>query len=170
MEGLMQNIMVACDRVMAAPSDYQGRADLMWCAALALNGLTGAGLGRIGFPMHMIEHSLSALFNVPHGAGLSVVVPAWMRYNATKDPTKTAQFAERVFHLRNSDLAALANQGIAALQDWFQKIGGPTTLQQLEIDASNIATLAENAQALAKIWRLREYGGKEIEAVLRLCC
>ena len=170
MEGLLQNIMSACDRVMAAPDDYQGRADLMWCATLALNGLTGAGLGRISFPMHMIEHSLSALYNVPHGAGLSVVVPAWMRYNAATNPAKTAQLASRVFNLQDRDIAESARLGIEALQDWFRKIGGPTTLQQLEISPSAIDALAENALGLAKIWRLREYGKDEIVAVLRLCC
>lgn len=169
MEGLLQNIMAACDLVMANPTDYEGRAELMWCAALALNGLTAAGLGRVSLPMHMIEHSLSALFNVPHGAGLSVVVPAWMRYNAAKNPTKTAQLAARLFHLQDNDTGRLAGRGIGALQGWFQKVGGPTTLSQLEIRESDIDALAENATALAKLWRLREYGKEEITTVLRLC-
>ena len=51
----------------------------MWTATLALNGLTAAGLGRVGFPMHLIEHSLSALYDVPHGAGLAVVMLGWLR-------------------------------------------------------------------------------------------
>ncbi|MCK5545104.1 MAG: iron-containing alcohol dehydrogenase, partial [Desulfobulbaceae bacterium] len=70
MEGLVINIMESCNRVMARPDDYNARADFMWCATLALNGLTAAGLGRVGFPMHLIEHSLSAIYDVPHGAGL----------------------------------------------------------------------------------------------------
>lgn len=170
MEGLLQNIMAACDKVMAAPTDYQGRADLMWCATLALNGLTGAGLGRISFPMHMIEHSLSALFNIPHGAGLSVVVPAWMRHNATKDPVKTAQLASRVFNIEDSDIDTLARRGIEALQSWFEKIGGPTTLRQLNISETNIEALSQNALALGKNWRLREYSKEKIASILRLCC
>ncbi|MEJ2688419.1 MAG: iron-containing alcohol dehydrogenase [Deltaproteobacteria bacterium] len=170
MEGLLQNIMTACDKVMISPNDYLARADLMWCATLALNGLTGAGLGRVSLPMHMIEHSLSALFNVPHGAGLSVVIPGWMRYNAAKDPRKTAQLAARVFNLQNKDTVRLASLGIEALKGWFQQIGGPATLRQLNISESEIDALAENAIALAKIWRVREYGKDEIAAVLQLCC
>ena len=74
MEGLIKNSMDACERCLKDPRDYGGRANLMWTATLALNGLTAAGLGRVGFPMHMIEHSLSALYDVPHGAGLAVVL------------------------------------------------------------------------------------------------
>ncbi len=99
MEGLVINIMESCDQVLANPKDYVARADLMWCATLALNGWTAAGLGLVGFPMHMIEHSLSAVYNVPHGAGLSVVVPAWMGYQAERNPTKFSQFADRVFQI-----------------------------------------------------------------------
>ncbi|MEI6415102.1 MAG: iron-containing alcohol dehydrogenase, partial [Pseudomonadota bacterium] len=69
----------------------------MWCATMALNGWTASGLGLVGFPMHMIEHSMSALYDVPHGAGLSVVMPAWMRWAAARNPRKFAQLAERVF-------------------------------------------------------------------------
>jgi alcohol dehydrogenase YqhD (iron-dependent ADH family) len=74
MEGLIENAMSACERCLHDPCDYEGRANLLWTATLALNGLTAAGLGRVGFPMHLIEHSLSALYDVPHGAGLAVVI------------------------------------------------------------------------------------------------
>ena len=93
MEGLIINLMEACDEALAEPNNYPARANLMWCATMALNGWTAAGLGMVGFPMHMIEHSMSALYDVPHGAGLSVVIPAWMHWAAARRPQKFAQLA-----------------------------------------------------------------------------
>ncbi|MBU0731218.1 MAG: iron-containing alcohol dehydrogenase [Proteobacteria bacterium] len=166
MEGLVINIMDSCNRVLINPEDYNARADLMWCATLALNGWTAAGLGRVGFPMHMIEHSLSALYDVPHGAGLSVIMPAWMTYQMQNNPDKFAQFAERVFAVTKGDKNERAAAGINRLKNWFQEVNAPTDLSQLGIPEKEISKIALNALGLAKIWRLSEYSQEMIEAIL----
>lgn len=168
MEGLVINIMASCDRVLRDPADYQGRADLMWSATLALNGWTAAGLGMVGFPMHMIEHSLSALYNIAHGAGLSIVMPAWMRYQARLQPGKFSQFGQRVFNLTGSD-ESCAMAGIKRLEEWFVSVNSPTTLSQVGIAAADIPAIAENALALARIWRLNAYGKEVIMEILTAC-
>ncbi len=169
MEGLIINAMESCDRVLADLHDYQGRADLMWTATLALNGLTAAGLGKVGFPMHLIEHSLSALYNVPHGAGLSAIIPGWMRYQYQRTPERFARFAERVFDIRSGSPAERGAQGITALEAWFQKINSPTSLQGLTIPAKDIPRIADNAVALAKVWRMPDYDSARIQAILAGC-
>ena len=169
MEGLVMSCMDSCNRALQNPEDFDARADLMWAATLALNGLTGAGLGKVGFPMHMIEHSLSALYNVAHGAGLSVVIPGWMVYQADKTPEKFAQFAERVFQITSGSTGKKAAEGIQALLAWFVKIKTPTSLQALHIPAEDIPQIAENAVALAKIWNMPDYDAKKIEKILKLC-
>lgn len=169
MEGLVINIMESCETVLAAPEDYQGRADIMWCSTLALNGLTAAGLGKVQFPMHMIEHSLSGLYNVPHGAGLSVVMPGWMCYQTEINPSKLAQFAERVLNIKGDNPKDSAIKGITILKDWFSKISCPTSLKDLNISEADIPDIAENALEQAKIWRLREYTSEKIETILKLC-
>lgn len=169
MEGLVINLMESCERVLADPFDYQGRADLMWCATLALNGLTAAGLGRVDFPMHLLEHSLSGLYNVAHGAGLAVIMPAWMRWQADKLPDKFAQFAERVFGL-HGPRKEVAHQGIDHLQNWFVSIHCPATLGELGIAAEAIPALAENSRAQARLWRLKKYSPELITEVLEKCC
>ncbi|MBU4261143.1 MAG: iron-containing alcohol dehydrogenase [Proteobacteria bacterium] len=168
MEGLVITIMESCDRVLRDPLDYQGRADLMWSATLALNGWTAAGLGMVGFPMHMIEHSLSALYDIPHGAGLSIIMPAWMRYQARLRPDKFIQFAQRVFALTGND-EACAMAGIKRLEEWFISVKSPTTLSQVGIAEEDIPVIAENALALAKIWRLNGYGKDVIMEILADC-
>ncbi len=169
MEGLVINIMESCNRVLADPKNFNARADLMWCATLALNGWTGAGLGMVGFPMHMIEHSLSALYDVPHGAGLSVVVPGWMTYQAQQNPGKLAQFTERVFNITTGSPSDKAAEGVKSLKNWFDNINSPTSLAMLGVPDLDIPVIAENGLGLAKIWRLREYNQERIESILKLC-
>ncbi len=169
MEGLVISCMDSCNRVLQNLEDFDARADLMWAATLALNGLTGAGLGKVGFPMHMIEHSLSALYNVTHGAGLSVVIPAWMIYQAQRTPEKFAQFGERVFVLTSGSMEKKAAEGIQALLSWFVKVKTPTSLTALHISVQDIPIIAENAVALAKIWGMKEYTEEKIEEILKLC-
>jgi alcohol dehydrogenase YqhD (iron-dependent ADH family) len=169
MEGLIISCMDSCDRILNNPEDYDARADLMWAATLALNGLTGAGLGKVGFPMHLIEHSLSALYNVAHGAGLSVVIPGWMVYQAQKTPEKFAQFAERVFGFTSGPMEKKVAEGIQALLSWFVKVKSPTSLTALHIPIQDIPKIAENAVGLAKVWRMPEYTEERIEDILKLC-
>lgn len=169
MEGLVINTMESCDQVLAKPDDYQARADLLWCSTLALNGLTAAGLGLVGFPMHMIEHSLSAIYDVPHGAGLSVVMPPWMSWQAEANPAKYAQLARRVFNVDENDDHKAARAGIKLLKSWFQEVGSPVTLTELDIQESAIPEIAENALALAKVWRLKGYDTAIIATILRDC-
>lgn len=169
MEGLIAAIMAACDRVLADPRDYQGRAELMWGATLALNGLTGAGLGMVGFPMHMIEHSLSALYDVPHGAGLAVVVPGWLRWHAQQEPAKVARLGRMVFGLDEGALPVTATATIDHLRRWFAAGGCPTSLSQLGIGAADIPAIADNALGLARVWRLKEYSKERIVEILQHC-
>jgi alcohol dehydrogenase YqhD (iron-dependent ADH family) len=169
MEGLVINIMESCEKALKDPEDYQGRADLMWCSTLALNGWTAAGLGLVGFPMHMIEHTLSAHHNVAHGAGLSVVMPAWLAFQVKIRPKKFAQFAQRVFQVEDKDLETAGLEGVNRLKKWFEEIGCPTTLAALQISSEDIPFLAQQSLPLATLWRLKEYDRQKIESILRGC-
>lgn len=169
MEGLVVNTMKSCEQTLDNPWNYQGRANLMWCSTLALNGLSAAGLGKVGFPMHMIEHSLSALYDTPHGAGLSVVVPGWLTNESRRKPEKFAQFAERVFQVDNVKTTQKAAEGIQRLTTWFKKIGCPVRLKDIEVSSLDIPLIARNSLELGKIWRMRDYDHKRIEEILHLC-
>ena len=170
MEGVAQTVIPACEKALAEPHDYDTRADLMWSATLALNGWSAAGLGRVGFPMHMVEHSLSALYDIPHGAGLAVVMPAWLSWQAEREPDRLARFAERVFGLPAGDSMSNARQGIDHLLAWFKRIGCPTSLAEIGVSATEIPKIAENALPQAKLWRLRGYTPAIIEEILHRCC
>ena len=106
------------------------------------------GLGREeDWASHRIEHELSAVYDVAHGAGLAVVVPAWMKYVYKKHVPIFHQFAVNVMNIRcnfrNHEEVALA--GIEALEKYFRDIGLPTTLGELGIDDENLEMLAKKA-------------------------
>lgn len=138
-EAIITTVMETTEILLEHPNDYDARAQFAWAATCALNGLTYVGTAGYSYPNHMIEHSLSAICNVPHGAGLSVVMPAWMRWYKDQNEAQFKRFAKHVFWLSD------ANQGIDALEAWFNKIGTPTRLSQLGIDAQTLETVVENA-------------------------
>ncbi|MGD9950754.1 MAG: iron-containing alcohol dehydrogenase [Desulfobulbus sp.] len=169
MEGLIENAMTACNRCLTDPREYNARADLMWTAALALNGLTAAGLGRVGFPMHLIEHSLSALFDIPHGAGLAVVMLGWLRAHSLSHARRIAQLGRRVFGINAEAEQDTADQTIRALHQWLLSVHVPTTLKELNILPEDIPRISENSRGLARIWRLKEYRPERVASILKLC-
>lgn len=168
-EGLVRNIMDAAAGIIKKNDDYDSRAVMMWAASLALNGLTPAGAGPAGFPMHMIEHALSAIYDIPHGAGLSIVAPAWMRYAKDKDHKKFVRFAEKVFGICDPDEKLAAEKGIKALEDWFRSIYVPVRLIDVNIPPEDIPKIAENARSLARKWGMKgEYKKELIESILQM--
>ena len=162
-EGIIKTVIETTDLIMAEPSHAKARASFMWTATLALNGLTPAGIGEYSFPSHMIEHALSAIYNIPHGAGLSMVMPAWMKWYVAKNPGQFARFAKEIFGLDSGEA------GIRALEQWFVTIKSPVRLAEMGIPATDIEAIAENAEGLAKQWGIGGLYPKEtIAEILRL--
>lgn len=168
MEGLAQAIIESCNKACVAPDNYEARSALMWSAALSLNGLAAAGLGKIGFPMHLIEHSLSGLYPIAHGAGLGSIIPGWLRYQSALIPDRIAQFFERVFHL-DTDGPGSVQTGISRFEEWLHQNNVPSCLEDVGLHSIEIPKLATNAQPLAKVWRMRDYNQEKIESILHHC-
>jgi hypothetical protein len=161
--------MESCATALANPQDYQSRAELMWAGSLALNGISAAGLGRVGFPLHLIEHSLSALHNIPHGAGLAAILPGALTYVAEKKSNRLGLFAAQVFGIREKNEHLQIQEGIRLFREWLQKIAAPVSLADLGLSPEDIPALAANTRAQARLWRLGEYPPEVIEAILWKC-
>lgn len=168
-EGLVKTIIEATDRILENLMDNDARATLMWAATLAWNGLAPSGIGALSFPNHMIEHPMSGRHNIAHGAGLSIVIPAWMRFAANTKPKKFAQFAEQIFGIKAETEKEQAALGIEALQAWFKKINSPTSLQEAGISADSIPQLADDARALGEAWGMTDYTKESITEILESC-
>lgn len=139
-EGLLKAIIEEAPKVMENPENYQARANIMWAGTMAHNGVCGCGR-REDWTSHGLEHELSALYGVTHGAGLAVVFPAWMTFMASHKPGKVAQFARRVFDIESRDDKEAALKGVDALRAFFKSLGLPLTLKELGIENPDIPTL-----------------------------
>lgn len=160
-EGLILTIMEDAETIKARPADPRARASLMWAATLALNGLTPAGVGSYTFPNHMIEHSLSAIYNIAHGAGLAIVMPAWMQWYRSQNPEQFERFGREIFGVSSGEA------GIAAFKEWMEKLGCPVTLAAAGIPAGDIPRIAANAYGLARRWGIEQlYPEKSIVEIL----
>ena len=164
---IARSVIAGTDRILANPKDYNARASMMWSATLALNGLQSLGYGGENYINHAIEHSLSAIYDIAHGAGLAIVMPAWFKYDLKiSGPQRLAKFGKAVFGLKAASEMKAAEKTIAAFEKWFSKIGAPLRLSQVNIPAADIPAIAQNAMGLITMWKIG-CGRKSVEKILR---
>lgn len=142
-EGTLTAIIKEAYRVKQDPQNYGARANLMWCGMIAHNGTCGVGCEE-DWASHFLEHEISALYNVTHGAGLAVIVPAWMKFMAEHHPEKIAQLAERVFQAPVVEpVEDMAMTAVSRLKHFFHYLGLPTNFRELRIENPDIDRLVE---------------------------
>jgi alcohol dehydrogenase YqhD (iron-dependent ADH family) len=132
---------------MKEPQNYNARAEIMWAGTIAHNGLLNTG--RVGdWTSHQIEHELSGIYDIAHGAGLAIVFPAWMKYVYKHDIARFAQFASRVWNVDYSFDAPekTALDGIERLKEFFKEIGLPTTLKEGDIPEDRLSEMANKCK------------------------
>jgi NADP-dependent alcohol dehydrogenase len=158
-EAILATLIEQAPKVRSQPQDYDTRANLMWCATQALNGLIGCGVTQ-DWSTHMIGHELTALYGIDHAQSLAIVLPAAWRNRRAAKAVKLAQFGRRVWGLHDADGDALVEGAIARTQEFFEAVGVPTHLAAYGIAA------AEAADKVSE--RLRVRGAKlgEGEAIL----
>lgn len=143
-EGVILAVMEWGPKAIANGTDLDARTQVQWASILALNGWVNVGTNG-SWPVHMIEHTLSAYHDITHAAGLAAVNPSWMRFDARHRPEKFVQFAERVFGLEAKGKTDLdcALQGIDRFETFLENIGCPTRLSELKIDGTLFSRYAD---------------------------
>ena len=151
-EGIAETIMKSVIRnlpiVLREPDNYAARANLMHCESVACSGIPEYGKTYTGWPCHVLEHELSAYYDITHGVGLAILTPRWMRYILKKDPScrwRFVRFARNVWGLEDDDEEELAWRSIDVLEQFFKDNGIPMTLGELNIDDRNIEAMAKHA-------------------------
>ncbi|XLU02215.1 Alcohol dehydrogenase YqhD [Aeromonas rivipollensis] len=142
-EGLLQVLVDNGPRALTEPTNYQVRANLMWAASLALNGLIGRGVPQ-DWSTHAIGHQLTALHGLDHAQSLAVVLPSLLREQAAQKQEKLAQFAERVWHSRREDKALRIEEAIIRTEQFFQQMGVGTRLADYGLNESCIPAICSN--------------------------
>lgn len=171
-EGTLMAIINEAPKVMRNPEDYGARANLMWAGMIAHNGTCGVGCEE-DWASHFLEHEISAIYGVTHGAGLSVIFPAWMTWMVEHNVGKIAQYAVRVWGVPESeDKKAVALEGIGKLKAFFSSLGLPVTFKELGVENPDIDRLADSlhrnkGELVGNYVKLTKQDSKEI---YRLAC
>jgi len=169
-EGAMRAIIRNARKIfLGGEKNYDARAEIMWAGAVAHNNLFGTG--RIGdWASHNIGHELSALYDIAHGASLSIVFPAWMKYNIKEDTKRFARFASKVWGVDGAfyDFEQAALEGISRMKDFFSSIGLPVSFADAKLDSSRIGEMAKRAVRFGPLGSYRKLAEKDVEAVYRI--
>lgn len=162
-ENIIITTMETTEKILKNPHDLDARSEFALASTWALNGLTALGVGKHSFPNHMIEHSLSAIYNIAHGAGLSIVIPAWLKWFSKNHETMLLRFSKIIFNTHNIE------DGISSLEQWFKKIGAPTTLNDVNIPKSDVKKISQNIYKTSIKWGLEKiYTIEVITEILNL--
>ena len=169
-EGALRTIIRNARKIFAGgEKDYAARAEIMWAGALAHNGLLDTG--RIGdWASHALDHELSALFDLAHGAGLAILFPAWIRYNIKEDTPRLARFAAKVWGVDGAfyDYEQAALEGVIRMENFFRSIGMPIRFKDANIDPARIPEMAKRAVHFGPLGNYRKIDEKAAEAIYKL--
>lgn len=166
-EGVLKAIIEEAPKVMKDPKDYGARANLMWAGMVAHNGTCGVGCEE-DWASHFLEHEVSAIYGVTHGAGLAVIFPAWMTWMTTHNLPKLTQYAIRVWDVpADGNPEAVALEGIRRLRRFLASLGLPITFRELGISNPDIDLLVSNlhhnkGELVGNYVKLRREDSREI--------
>lgn len=150
------------------PENYEARANLLWAGSLALNGLTLTGKKTGDWATHGIEHEVSAIYDLTHGAGLAIIHPVWMQYVLNEETApKFAQMARNVWNVEEVDDMKAAEKGINAVRTFFNSLGMPATLTDAEIPDDHFDEMGKKACIFGKIGSFRPLDAEDVVAILK---
>ncbi len=168
-ESVLQTVIENGEIALKSPSDYAARANLMLCGTIALNGTLSIGL-KGDWASHGIEHEISAIYDIAHGAGLAIVFPNWMRYVYCERTERFVQYAVRVWNIdpagKSDDEIALA--GIEATRAYFKRIGAPSSLGELGIGGEELDRMAEKAVHFGPLGSFKKLEKDDVKAILEM--
>ncbi|MFD2369347.1 iron-containing alcohol dehydrogenase [Brevibacillus sp. GCM10020057] len=168
-ESILKTVIENAERVLANPEDYDARANILYCGTMALNGTLPVGV-ETDWATHSIEHAVSAVYDIPHGGGLAIIFPKWMRYVYRENVSRFVRFAVEVWNVdpagKTDEEVALA--GIAATEAFFARIGAPTRLADYKIGDENLQVMAKKATPFGPIGSFKKLTSEDVAEILRM--
>ncbi len=165
-EGILQTLISEGPKALSEPQNYDVRANVMWSATMALNGLIGQGVPQ-DWSTHMIGHELTALYNLDHAQTLAIVLPALMHVQKEQKSIKIQQLGERVFGFNYSDEAEQIDKTIKAVQDFFEAMAVKTRLADYDLDEQAIDAVVNNLEK-NELTTLGEHGDIDLAKVKQI--
>lgn len=167
-EGAMKALLEIGPKLKKDPKNYDYCAEFMWIATIAHNGTMDVGRSS-DWGSHRIEHEISALYDITHGAGMAIIYPAWMKYVKDQDIDRFNQLATRVFGVTNTNKEEASNEGIQCVEEFFKSLGLKTTLTEANIPLDRFEEMSKKAVGEAGfIGRFQQLEEKDIIEILNI--
>lgn len=171
MEGLMKTVIKYTPIALENPEDYEARANLMWASSWAINGFI-KGSSSVGWSCHMMEHELSAFYDITHGLGLAILTPRWMEYCLDETTvSKYVQFGVNVFGIDASlPPMEIAKKAIDELSHFlFDTLGLSRTLTEIKIDDEHFEEMGRKACFGDKIYGFKTLAPQDVVEIYKMC-
>lgn len=168
-EGVLRTVINTAPRLIEDLENYELRETILLAGTIALNGFLAIG-SRGDWATHNIEHSVSAVYDIPHGGGLAIIFPNWMRYNVSVNPERFAGLAIRVFNVNPQGKTSeqIALEGIERLREFWTSIGAPSRLADYDIDDSELETLVEKSMVNGPFGRFKTLQAEDVRKILEM--
>ncbi len=167
-ESLLITVMETAAKLLEDLESYEHRATILYSGTMALNGILNMGY-RGDWATHNLEHAVSAVYDIPHGGGLAILFPHWMKYNLKVKPERFKQLAVRVFGVdpegKSAEEAGL--EGIQKLRDYWNSIGAPSRLADYNIDDSKIELMTDRAMVYGEFGNFTKLNREDVLAIYR---
>lgn len=167
-EGLLLTVMEAAPKLLEDLESYEHRATILYSGTMALNGMLSMGY-RGDWATHNIEHAVSAVYDIPHGGGLAILFPNWMKHNLKVKPERFKKLAVRVFGVNAEGKTdeEVGLEGIDQLRKFWNSIGAPSRLADYEIDDSQVEVMADKAMVYGEFGNFTKLNKEDVMAIYR---
>ncbi len=167
-EGLLLTVMEAAPKLLENLESYEHRATILYSGTMALNGMLSMGY-RGDWATHNIEHAVSAVYDIPHGGGLAILFPNWMKHNLKVKPERFKKLAVRVFGVNAEGKSdeEVGLEGIDQLREFWNSIGAPSRLADYDIDDSQIEVMADKAMVYGEFGNFTKLNKEDVMAIYR---
>lgn len=168
-ETILRTMIDTAPKLVEDLENYELRETVMYCGTMALNGMINMGMAG-DWATHNIEHAVSAVYDIPHGGGLAILFPNWMKYNLPAQPARFKSLAVNVFGVdsagKTDEEAGL--EGIEALRRFWSSIGAPSTLGDYNIDDSEIEAMADKAMRFGPFGNFRKLQREDVVEIYKM--
>ncbi|MBS5911312.1 MAG: iron-containing alcohol dehydrogenase [Paenibacillus macerans] len=168
-EALLRTVIETAPKLIADLESYEHRETILLCGTMALNGVLNMGYSG-DWATHNIEHAVSAVYDIPHGGGLAILFPNWMKYNLKHDVSRFKRLAVNVFDVdpEGKSDEAVALEGIEALRSFWSSIGAPSRLADYGIDDSKLEVMADKAVKFGPFGRFAVLNKQDVVEIYRM--
>jgi alcohol dehydrogenase YqhD (iron-dependent ADH family) len=168
-ETLLRTVIETAPKLLEDLNNYELRETIMYCGTMALNGMVSMGFAG-DWATHNIEHAVSAVYDIPHGGGLAILFPQWMKYNLSTNPARFRQLAVNVFGVDAAGKTdeQIGLEGIEALRSFWDSIGAPKTLGDYDIDDKEIGSMADKAVRFGPFGNFRKLQREDVVEIYKM--